>query len=180
MRIATWLGACALWACVCFESASAQSAAQESQAGTGPTAAQIQAFAESLTEVKFVGNFTVHGRDNAAPAKEEYFILSAKKLPEGDAWVITARIKYGNTDLTVPMTMDVKWADKTPVITVDQMTIPGYGTFDARVLVHDGQYAGTWRHGEIGGHLMGRIEKLTPEELAELKKNIGRRKKSDQ
>ncbi|MBX3418172.1 MAG: hypothetical protein KF851_11260 [Pirellulaceae bacterium] len=141
---------------------------------------QIKAFSEALNEVKFIGNFSVHGRDQAPLGKEEYFILSAVKLPEADRWVITARIKYGNTDMTVPMTMDVKWADETPVITVDNMTIPGYGTFDARVLVHDGQYAGTWRHGEVGGHLMGRIEKLTPDELAELKKNIGRRKKSDQ
>jgi hypothetical protein len=38
------------------------------------------------------------------------------------------------------------------------------GTFDARVVIHDQKYAGTWKHGEVGGHLFGTIEKLQPQE----------------
>jgi hypothetical protein len=159
------------------EKATSEGATQVTKGET--TAEQIEKFSSAMKEVKFIGSFSVAGKDDQPMTREEYFILGADKLPEGDRWVITARIKYGANDLTVPMVMDVKWAGETPVITVDKLVIPGFGTFDARVIVHEGQYAGTWKHDDVGGHLIGRIEKLSPEELAELKKNIGRRKKSD-
>jgi hypothetical protein len=38
------------------------------------------------------------------------------------------------------------------------VTLLNLGTFDARVLIHDGQYIGTWRHGDKGGQLFGVIE----------------------
>ena len=56
----------------------------------------------------------------------------------------------------------MKWAENTPVITLSELAIPGLGTFSARVVVHDGLYAGTWRHGEVAGHLFGQIQKLEP------------------
>ncbi|MEZ6095251.1 MAG: hypothetical protein R3C03_13640 [Pirellulaceae bacterium] len=132
---------------------------------------------KEMSGVKFIGNFTVSGRENGKLTPEEYTIVSTEKLDSGDLWVITARIKYGDHDLTVPMTMEIKWAGETPVITVDQMTIPGFGTFDARVLVHEGQYSGTWKHGEVGGHLFGTIEKLTAEELEAIQNSRRRSRK---
>lgn len=137
-----------------------------------------QKFAESLKEVKFIGSFSVKGQDDQPLNREEYYILSAEKLEQGDYWVITTRIKYGDHDVTVPLTMEVKFADQTPVITVDKLVVPGLGTFDARVLVHDQQYAGMWSHGEVGGHLFGKIVKLSAEELQELKQRTGRRNRS--
>jgi hypothetical protein len=116
-------------------------------------------FAESLRGVKLIGQFTVLGKDTP-PAKEEYTILSATKMEEGDFWLLQARIKYGANDLTVPLPLEIKWAAATPVITLDNFTIPGLGTFNARVLFHDTTYAGTWTHGKVGGHLFGTIEKL--------------------
>ena len=44
-----------------------------------------------------------------------------------------------------------------PVITLDNLWIPGMGRFSSRVLIHDGRYSGTWSHDEVGGHLFGRI-----------------------
>ena len=117
-------------------------------------------FQKGLTNTKFIGNFTVTGMEDKAPKEEEYTITSVKKLEKGDWWEIVARIKYGDHDLTVPMRMEVKWADKTPVITVDRLFIPGLGTFDARVLLRKDKYAGTWAHDSVGGHLFGRIVKL--------------------
>ena len=38
------------------------------------------------------------------------------------------------------------------------VTIEGLGTFTARVLLYEGLYAGTWKHGQFGGHMWGRIE----------------------
>ena len=117
-------------------------------------------FQQNLSGTKFVGQFTVTGMESEKPREEEYTITSVKKLPKDDLWEITSRIKYGDHDVTVPMVMAVKWAGKTPVITVDQMFVPGLGTFDARVLLRKDKYAGTWAHGKVGGHLFGRIEKI--------------------
>jgi hypothetical protein len=88
-----------------------------------------------------------------------------KKGDEGDLWVITARIKYGNVDLSVPVPVEVKWAGKTPVITLDNITIPGLGTFSSRVVLDQGKYAGTWTHDKVGGHMFGKIVPLTDEEF---------------
>jgi hypothetical protein len=74
-------------------------------------------------------------------------------------------VEYGDHDLKVPLPVPVKWADQTPVITVDNFTIPGLGTFGARVVIDGNKYAGTWSHGEVGGHMFGEIKKLEPDEL---------------
>lgn len=116
-------------------------------------------FEKTLTGSKLVGHFTVVGKEESNPKKEEYTILSASKLPVGDLWLINARIKYGDQDRTIPMPLPVKWADKAPVITLDELTIPGLGTFSARVLIDNDRYAGTWSHGDVKGHLYGVIER---------------------
>ena len=51
----------------------------------------------------------------------------------------------------------MKWAGKTPVITLDNVTIPGLGTFSSRVVIDGALYAGTWQHDAVGGHMFGRI-----------------------
>jgi hypothetical protein len=121
---------------------------------------RFQRLTEQMSNVKLVGNFTVAGRDNKGPlAKEEYTIRKVEKLPEGDKWMFLCRIKYGKHDLEIPLPLDVKWAENTPVITLDELTIPTLGTFSARVVLHDNKYAGTWRHDQVSGHLFGLIEK---------------------
>jgi hypothetical protein len=116
--------------------------------------------AADLTNVKLIGSFTVSGKEGDAPKEEEYTITSALKLPEPDLWLLKARIKYGKTDQTLPIPLEIKWAGDTPVITLTNLEIPGLGTFTSRVVIYDGRYAGTWQHGDVGGHLFGRIEKL--------------------
>jgi hypothetical protein len=112
-----------------------------------------------LTKVKLVGRFTVIGKDGPL-TKEEYIINKVEKLPEGDKWLFDCRIKYGDHNVAIPLPIDVKWADATPIITLDELTIPGMGTFGARVVLHDKKYAGTWQHDKVGGHLFGVIEPL--------------------
>jgi len=51
----------------------------------------------------------------------------------------------------------VQWAGDTPVIIVDKMTVPGGGTYSARVLIHEHTYAGTWSGGNKVGLLSGMI-----------------------
>lgn len=122
--------------------------------------AHYKEFADRLTGATLVGHFTIPGRDPEKPLHEErYDIRSVAKMGNGDYWLFQARIKYGDHDVTVPMPLEVKWAGKTPVITLDHVTIPKLGTFDARVVIDGTRYAGTWQHDDVGGHLFGRIEK---------------------
>ncbi len=122
----------------------------------------IAKFEKYLSGATLKGRYTVLGKD-VPPADEEYTIQSVKKLPEGDLWLIEARIKYGKWDVTVPLTVPIKWADKTPVITVEKLTIPGMGTFSARVLFNNEMYSGTWSHDEVRGQLFGQVIPAKPE-----------------
>ncbi len=94
---------------------------------------------------------------NEAPLKEDSYTLGQVRKLEGDNWLIEARIQYGGHDVTVPLMLKVRWAGDTPVITLTDFSIPGLGVFTSRVLFYRGQYAGTWRHGEHGGEMFGRV-----------------------
>jgi hypothetical protein len=82
---------------------------------------------------------------------------------KGDYWLFETRIQYGDQDVQLPLTLQVKWAGDTPVITLTDVAIPGLGTFTARVLVYRDQYAGTWSGAMHGGQLFGRIEQPAAE-----------------
>ena len=123
------------------------------------TTTREERLAAYLTGAKFVGQFTVDGKAGAAPKTEEYTISKCEKLPQEDLYRFTARIKYGDVDSEVPLPLTVLWSGNTPVITLDNLTIPGMGTFSARVLIHSDRYAGTWQHDAVGGHMFGKIEK---------------------
>lgn len=148
-----------LVAVLCLACAALVRADEPAKPAASPTPEMIKKLTDDLTNVKLIGSFTISGRDDAAPKSEEYTISSAMKLPDGDVWLIKARIKYGDKDVTVPMPLEIKWAGDTPVITLTDMEIPTLGTFSSRVVIYDGRYAGTWQHGKVGGHLFGRIEK---------------------
>ncbi len=92
--------------------------------------------------------------------QETYEIQSVEKFGDDDLWIFTARVKYGNKDVVLPMPLPVKWAGEVPVISMKDLTIPGLGTFSAHVVIDGGKYAGTWAHGKVGGHLYGTIEKM--------------------
>jgi len=157
-----WTGAIAL-VCCCPVFSIAQEQAKKDGVGTPSREELIKKLEEDLTNVKLTGRFTVTGREDREAKPEEYTISSAIKLPEGDMWLIKARIKYGDKDTTVPMPLEIKWAGDTPIITLTNLAIPGLGTFTSRVVLYENRYAGTWQHGKVGGHLFGKFEKVTEE-----------------
>jgi hypothetical protein len=123
-----------------------------------PTQEELeQKFAQDLSGATLVGHFTVDER-SGSPSEDRYKIAKVTKL-EGDTWRFDAQIIYGNHDVTLPLPLTVKWAGDTPVITLTDLTIPGLGTYTARVLFYRGQYAGTWSASDHGGEMWGRIEK---------------------
>jgi hypothetical protein len=120
-------------------------------------AEQEKEFAARLTDAVLVGSFSVDGRDGIK--SDRYEIAKAEKL-DGDNWEITARVKFGDNDLMIPIVLKVFWADDTPVMSLTNLTIPGLGEgFSTRLMFYGDRYAGTWDHGKVGGAMWGRIEK---------------------
>jgi hypothetical protein len=112
-------------------------------------------FAEKMQNVSMVGHFTVDGREEQHFRPDRYDISSVEKVGE-DRWRFNARI--GEHDLTLPVTVTMRWIDDTPVIMLTDLTIPTLGTFSSRVFFYGDRYSGTWQHGTVGGHMFGRIE----------------------
>ncbi|HEX5104226.1 MAG TPA: hypothetical protein VFV87_10470 [Pirellulaceae bacterium] len=142
-------------------------AAEEPAKPAAPTQAElIKKLAKDLTGARLVGKFTVTGKGEVTPKDEEYTITSALKLDEPDLWLLKARVKYGKTDGVFPIPLEIKWAGDTPVITLTDLEIPGLGTFSSRVVIYEGRYAGTWQHGDVGGHLFGVLKPATDDKPA--------------
>jgi hypothetical protein len=116
-------------------------------------------FAERMTNVVMSGQYTV---GNGAPRSDKYTIVGVRKMA-GDNWLFNARVQFGETDVTLPMIIPIKWAGDTAVISVTDFGLPGMGTYTARVLIYKDQYAGTWSgtggRGAHGGHMWGKLEK---------------------
>jgi hypothetical protein len=127
-------------------------------------AALEKKFEETMSGSVLVGAFSVTGKDNGPPKTDRYTIVKVSKL-QGDTWLFLARIEYGNKDITLPMPLEVKWAGDTPVITLTDLTLPKMGTFTSRVMVYRDQYAGTWQHDAVGGHMWGKIERAQEKDL---------------
>jgi hypothetical protein len=115
-------------------------------------------FSEMLSGVTLKGRFTSDRKDTAPAHEDQYDIQSVTKVL-GDYWLFQVRIKYGNHDQTLPLPLRVVWAGDTPVITLDNMTVPGFGAFTARVMIFEGRYAGIWDGAGHGGVMVGTITK---------------------
>jgi hypothetical protein len=121
-------------------------------------AARDKKFAESMRNVTMIGYFTDSNKEPDKLSEDRYVIEKIVK-EDADHWTFHTRIQYGKRDMPVRLKVPVKWAGDTPVISVTKMSIPLLGTFNARVLIYDGHYAGTWEGGGHGGQMFGRIEK---------------------
>lgn len=131
-----------------------------------PAEQQAERFAaleQTLTGCALVGNFMVTGEKEAKLKPERYELKTVKHV-SGENWLFSARIKYGEHDVTLPLTLPVRWAGDTPVISLDKMMIPGFGEFTARVMIYAEHYAGFWSGAGHGGHMFGMIERAETEE----------------
>ncbi len=131
-------------------------------AGDTPPAQQEleNQFQESMTGVILKGHFTLNGREGLR--EETYTVEKVTRMP-GDYWLFHARIQYGGKDVTVPVPVKLLWAGDTPVVSLTDATIPGLGTFTARILFYRDEYIGTWSSGTHGGQQFGRIVKIDSE-----------------
>lgn len=118
------------------------------------------ALSKMLSGATLEGSFTnTGGRDGDRLRTDKYTLGEVKKL-EGKMWMIQAKIQYRNSNaVMVPLPLPIEWAGDTPVIVVDNLTIPGMGTFSARVMFFDDHYAGYWKHGDRGGNMFGIVRR---------------------
>src|SRR5277367_396699 len=116
-------------------------------------------FQESMSNVKLVGYYT--SGDSAELHEDSYVVERISKIKE-DTWKFEARILYNRKDFKVAMNLPVKFAGDTPVISLTNFAVPGFGTFTARVVLYNGVYAGTWGGAGHGGTLFGKIVKNQP------------------
>jgi hypothetical protein len=119
------------------------------------TAENEKKFQEMMAGVTLVGHSTSSNREGLSD-EERYSITKVSKVA-GDTWLIDAHLKYGSHDFSVPIPVTIKWAGDTPVIELTDLTIPGAGTFTARVLLYRDQYSGAWSAKDHGGQLFGKI-----------------------
>lgn len=121
---------------------------------------RFKAFAEMMQNVKLKGSFTIVGQDVPPKADGAYVIKSVRKIEEGDYWVFDALVEHEGKEMPLQIPIEVKWSGDTPVITLENLTIPALGTFSARIVLYRNTYAGLWVHGDVKGHMYGVIEKV--------------------
>jgi hypothetical protein len=122
------------------------------------TAEELEAkFKATLTKATLSGRWCSLKDGQLGPEKEDKYTIVGVNKVGGDVWMINARIQYGTKDITAPIPVQVKWAGDTPVIIVDDVGVPGSGTYSARVMIYNNTYAGTWSGGDHGGLMNGVI-----------------------
>ena len=127
---------------------------------TAQDAAQLaneKAFEERMKGVTLVGYSTRLDREGTF-GPERYKIDSVAKS-SGETWVFKTRMTHQGKEIPVSFPITIKWAGKAPVITLEDFTIPGFGTWTAHVVLSGNQYAGTWSGKSGGGQMYGKIVK---------------------
>jgi hypothetical protein len=112
-------------------------------------------FEQMMTGAVLVGHSTLDNRGGLSD-EERYSIDRVAKVG-GDVWMFQARMKLSDHEIPLPIPVTIKWAGDTPVITLTDMSIPGMGSYTARVVLYRNRYAGTWSGKNHGGELFGSI-----------------------
>jgi hypothetical protein len=127
------------------------------------TAEREKQFTALLNNVTLTGRWCLVREGELTPdSYETYTIVGVQKV-EGDKWIVNAQLRYQGQKIVAPIPVQVQWAGGAALMIVDQLTIPGDGTYSARVLFHDKTYSGTWSGGDKTGLLHGLIKPAAPE-----------------
>src|SRR5215213_1033865 len=113
-------------------------------------------FQQMMTNVVLQGFFTVG--DGKELYDDRYVIDTVTKVKDG-VWRFAARVQYNKKDIAVSLNVPVYFAGDTPVISLTRQAVQGLGTYDTRLVIYKGGYAGTWGGGATGGKMFGNIVK---------------------
>ncbi len=120
---------------------------------------RFTALEQSLSGVALEGYSTDSKKQPDELREDRYELVMVKHL-QGDNWLVQSRFSYGGKDLVLPLTLPIRWAGDTPVISLDKFTVPGLGEFDARVMIYQDHYAGYWSGAGHAGHIFGAVKRL--------------------
>ncbi|MBC7928414.1 MAG: hypothetical protein H7039_22460 [Bryobacteraceae bacterium] len=118
-------------------------------------AARDRQFKQMMSGSTLVGYSAFDNK--VSQSREEHYQIDNVSRLTGDTWLFQTKLRYGSREIPVPIPITIKWAGDTPVITLDELSIPGVGTYTARVILHRDRYAGTWSGKKAGGQLYGKI-----------------------
>jgi|SRR5690348_1277971 len=114
-------------------------------------------FQEALNNVTLTGQSTVDGKPDV---HEDHYVIERVSKVKEELWKFDARMNFHGKETKVSMPLPVKWAGDTPVISLTNFAFPGLGSYSARVVIYDGNYAGTWSASPThGGKVFGKIVK---------------------
>jgi len=91
---------------------------------------------------------------------DKYQIVSVAK-GNGDNWTVSAKLKYRDQEFVMPIPVRMRFDRDTAILIVDGLSIPGGGTYTARLLIYERTYSGTWKGQRGGGMLYGTITNET-------------------
>jgi hypothetical protein len=87
---------------------------------------------------------------------DKYQIVSVAK-GSGENWVVNAKLKYRDQEIVLPFPVRMKFDGDTAILIVDELMIPGGGTYSARLMIYERTYSGSWKGQRGGGMLYGTI-----------------------
>src|SRR2546423_12213232 len=87
-----------------------QPRAQDKPVAAVPLNDAEQKFKDLLTDCTMEGRwYSVKDGEMGEEKHDKYNIVSISKI-KGDSWVINTKMKYGQREMTLPLTIEVKWA----------------------------------------------------------------------
>src|SRR5262245_52357370 len=111
------------------------------QDAPAPALNQTEArFQEALSGVTVIG----FSANESGETREVRYVIERISKIGADLWKFEARIPSHGNEVKVALPLPVKWAGDTPVISVSKVPLPGLSGYSARVVIHDGSYAGMW------------------------------------
>lgn len=122
------------------------------------TPEQEKEFTALLNNVTLAGRWCLVRDGELTPERDETYAILGVEKAGADQWVVKAQMKYQGQPIIAPVPVRVEWAGGAPVMIVDNLTIPGGGTYSARVLFHGKTYSGTWSGGDKTGLLHGIVK----------------------
>jgi hypothetical protein len=171
MKINSLILPVSVLAAICLSATERSSAQDHVQKDTPKSTAAIQKPLPSAPEERFKALFTKailsgrwarikNGELGEERTGDKYTILSVVKR-DGDNWTVNAKMKYGEKDLILPVPVRMKFSGDTALLIVEDLGIPGGGTYSARLMIFERTYSGTWKDQRGGGMLYGTISNET-------------------
>lgn len=125
---------------------------------SAPSEEQEKQFTSLLANVTLSGRWCLVRDGALTPERDETYAIVGVQKVSGDQWVVNAQLDYQGQKIVAPIPVRVQWAGGAALMIVDNLAIPGGGTYSARVLFHGQTYSGTWSGGDKTGMLHGIVK----------------------